>query len=637
MRNFRLRDGGVIREQLLTLSGLRLPVQLLDPREPDGSRELRRHSQAHAGHRRQPTFAEWWAEFDCAPERERELAQNIGQGVFQAAFDSLKNHLKVIRVQRSAVIDAPIERVWAVLRDFNSHGAWHPAVGESRIERDEPSDQVGCVRNFFLQDGNHIREQLLALSDRDYISTYCILDATLPMRNYVATVQQASDRRRQDLLALKSTFDVPKGREREFEQLVGVGVYRPAWALSEYPQGTRVRPRSGSPAAVEAQGVVAQAFGGPEFFNSEPSAKTRRSALTPNGRGRELHRRLYPQGPVPDDRAAGADRHGRRAWWSRAAQPLPRRRSRRLRMHAARAYVTMRALRADHLVLLPDYVGDEAAAAVMLKGMTAEYLLHRTHRVRRAMSCSCCAAAGAWALLPGRRPASWRSRATRPSSRERRRRGHRHALRYKFASRMSRRADVIYDGLGQAAAPENFAALAMRGHWVSYGQASGPLQPLSLAEVRTFSQPVLFHFTATHLQEMAGNVFRALRDGTIGRRCGTLSARGGVRRASRPRSTPHQRPGRTAYLVFEGDSRRAAGSRRKSAPCAQAPAARDLGHGAAVAALELCAPRRSGRAWNGHRRHSLEVAEVPQRAARHARDSDQVAERSAGASRLAWM
>ena len=85
----------------------------------------------------------------------------------------------MIRVRRSAVIDAPIERVWAVLRDFNSHGAWHPAVGESRIERGEPSDQVGCVRNFFLRDGNHIREQLLALSDRDYVSTYCVLDATL--------------------------------------------------------------------------------------------------------------------------------------------------------------------------------------------------------------------------------------------------------------------------------------------------------------------------------------------------------------------------------------------------------------------------------------------------------------------------
>src|SRR5438093_9991776 len=95
----------------------------------------------------------------------------------------------VIRVHLSAVIDAPIERVWAVLRDFNSHSAWHPAVGPSAIENGEPPDQVGCVRNFTLKDGNQIREQLLALSDRDYVSTYCIFDATLPMRNYVATVQ----------------------------------------------------------------------------------------------------------------------------------------------------------------------------------------------------------------------------------------------------------------------------------------------------------------------------------------------------------------------------------------------------------------------------------------------------------------
>ena len=76
---------------------------------------------------------------------------------------------------------------------------------------------------------------------------------------------------------------------------------------------------------------------------------------------------------------------------------------------------------------------------------------------------------------------------------------------YKFASRMSRRADVIYDGLGRAAAPENFAALAMRGHWVSYGRASGPLQPLSLAEVRDLlaAGPLSLHRHAP--AEMASN------------------------------------------------------------------------------------------------------------------------------------
>ena len=125
----------------------------------------------------------------------------------------------MIRVTRSAVIDAPIERVWEVLRDFNSHSAWHPASAESAIESGEPSDQVGCVRNFTLKDGNHIREQLLALSDRDHVSTYCILDATLPMRHYVATVQlkRVTDGDR-TFWHWQSTFDVPRGREREFER-----------------------------------------------------------------------------------------------------------------------------------------------------------------------------------------------------------------------------------------------------------------------------------------------------------------------------------------------------------------------------------------------------------------------------------
>jgi hypothetical protein len=137
----------------------------------------------------------------------------------------------MIRVRRSAVIDAPIDRVWGVLRNFNSHSAWHPAVGESRIENGEQADQVGCVRNFYLKDGNHIREQLLALSDSDYISTYCILDATLPMREYVATLQlkKVTDGDR-TFWHWGSTFRVPEGREREFGELVGKGVYEGGFA-----------------------------------------------------------------------------------------------------------------------------------------------------------------------------------------------------------------------------------------------------------------------------------------------------------------------------------------------------------------------------------------------------------------------
>src|SRR2546426_4796058 len=133
---------------------------------------------------------------------------------------------EMTRVTRSAVIDAPIERVWAVLRDFNSHTAWHPVVAESEIEGGEPSDQVGCVRRFTLRDGNRIREQLLALSDRDHISTYCILDASVPLRRYVATLQlkRVTDGER-TFWHWQSTFDAPPGRERELADMVGTGVY----------------------------------------------------------------------------------------------------------------------------------------------------------------------------------------------------------------------------------------------------------------------------------------------------------------------------------------------------------------------------------------------------------------------------
>jgi NADPH2:quinone reductase len=437
----------------------------------------------------------------------------------------------VIRVRRSAVIDAPVERVWAVLRDFNSHGAWHPAVGESRIERNEPSDQVGCVRNFFLKDGNHIREQLLALSDRDYLSTYCILDATLPMRNYVATVQlkKITDGDR-TFWHWESTFDVPKGREREFEQLVGGGVYEAGFhALADYLRNREkasFSSRSSAATAVEPQGVVATAFGGPDVLQfrrlDSPRGEVliRQTAVGVNYIDvyvrRGLYRMIEPPAPIGME-AAGVvleSRSSRFRPGDRVAYACT----------PPGAYVTMRALPADQLVLLPDDVGDETAAAVMLKGMTAEYLLHRTHRMRPGDTVLVHAAAGGaglllcqWAKALGARVIGTVS--TDAKAELARTNGCDQVIvsrDYRFASQMKARADVIYDGLGQAAAQDNFQALAMRGHWVSYGQASGPLLPLSLSEKSgTFSQPVLFHFTATHLQEMAGNVFRALREGTI--------------------------------------------------------------------------------------------------------------------------
>jgi len=89
----------------------------------------------------------------------------------------------------SSVIDAPVDDVWAKIRDFNALPAWHPVIADSHIENSEPGDKVGCIRNFNLKDGGNIREQLLTLSDIDYQCTYSILISPMPLDNYTATLR----------------------------------------------------------------------------------------------------------------------------------------------------------------------------------------------------------------------------------------------------------------------------------------------------------------------------------------------------------------------------------------------------------------------------------------------------------------
>ncbi len=93
------------------------------------------------------------------------------------------------RVYVSSVIGAPAQRVWERVRDFNGLARWHPRIAESHIEEGEPADRVGCIRNFRLQNGDQIREQLLALSDYDLVCTYSILDSPMPLADYVATLR----------------------------------------------------------------------------------------------------------------------------------------------------------------------------------------------------------------------------------------------------------------------------------------------------------------------------------------------------------------------------------------------------------------------------------------------------------------
>src|SRR5262252_90221 len=174
------------------------------------------------------------------------------------------------KVVRSTVIDAPLERVWAVLRDFNSHDQWHDVVETSRIEANEASSQVGCVRSFTLRDGNRIREQLLTLDDREHKSTYCIVEATVPLQRYVATVtlKPVTDGER-TFWHWESTFSTPPGRERELREMVARDVYEAGFENLRRHLGIGADRRAGAATMpvgepLASQQVRVHAYGGPE-------------------------------------------------------------------------------------------------------------------------------------------------------------------------------------------------------------------------------------------------------------------------------------------------------------------------------------------------------------------------------------
>lgn len=93
------------------------------------------------------------------------------------------------RAQSSTIIAAPVEAVWAAVRDFNGMPDWHPGIRDSVIEDGLDADVVGCVRKFHLGDGTQVRERLLALDDGRYRFSYNFETPAFPVANYVATME----------------------------------------------------------------------------------------------------------------------------------------------------------------------------------------------------------------------------------------------------------------------------------------------------------------------------------------------------------------------------------------------------------------------------------------------------------------
>lgn len=90
IRNFVLKDGGRIRERLLALSDYDLSCTYAILESPMGVTDYVATLSLTPVTDGNVTFAEWQAEFECAPEREDALVRQIGTGVFQTGLNALK-------------------------------------------------------------------------------------------------------------------------------------------------------------------------------------------------------------------------------------------------------------------------------------------------------------------------------------------------------------------------------------------------------------------------------------------------------------------------------------------------------------------------------------------------------------------
>jgi len=89
----------------------------------------------------------------------------------------------------SAIIDAPVEAVWDIVRDFSALPGWVPGLGPCHIEGGLRPDVVGCVRVFSLGDGTPVSERLTMLDDSRYTFAYSFVVPCFPVQDYHATLQ----------------------------------------------------------------------------------------------------------------------------------------------------------------------------------------------------------------------------------------------------------------------------------------------------------------------------------------------------------------------------------------------------------------------------------------------------------------
>ena len=197
------------------------------------------------------------------------------------------------------------------------------------------------------------------------------------------------------------------------------------------------------------------------------------------------------------------------------------------------AYVDIRRVPASKLIKLPDGISYDTAAAMMLQGMTARYLLRETYKVGSDTVLLFHAAAGGvgliacqWARALGATIIGTVS--TDEKAELAKSYGCTHTINIKredFVARVSELTngagcDVVYDSVGKDTFPKSLDCLKPTGLWVSFGNSSGPVPPFELTALKGSlfaTRPSLFAYTATReqLEQNAADLFAMVLAGKI--------------------------------------------------------------------------------------------------------------------------
>jgi uncharacterized protein YndB with AHSA1/START domain len=126
------------------------------------------------------------------------------------------------KVLVSTVINAPIERVWRTIGDFNGLPAWMPGMRDSSIEDGKSPTTIGAVRSLTMDASkDRLRERLENLDPETHTITYSVLQGPLPVKNIVTTMHLRPITDTYGTLGEWSTqFDTEPGKEQEGQQFM---------------------------------------------------------------------------------------------------------------------------------------------------------------------------------------------------------------------------------------------------------------------------------------------------------------------------------------------------------------------------------------------------------------------------------